>query len=76
MELITDNMLAAFATGVSTLQEDKLVMNEMANSEEFADLLNMIDEIDSIDCIDELRNEFNDSIDENFNFNDFKINIK
>jgi len=76
MGLITDNTLAAFSTGVSTLQEDRLVMNEMANSEEFADLLNMIDEIDSMDCIDELRNEFNDSIDENFNFNDFKINIK
>lgn len=76
MELITDNTLAAFSTGVSTLQEDRLVMNEMANSEEFADLLNMIDEIDSMDYIDELRNEFNDSIDENFNFNDFQINIK
>ena len=76
MGFITDNMLAAFVAGVSFPQEDKLVMNELVNNEEFSDLLNVIDEVDSMDCIDELRNEFNDSIDENFNFKDFKINIK
>lgn len=76
MGFITDNMLAAFVAGVSFPQEDKLVMNELVNNEEFSDLLNVIDEVDSIDCIDELRNEFNESTDECCNFKDYNINIK
>ena len=76
MGLITDNMLAAFATGVSTPHEDKIVMNEIVNSEEFSDLLNIVDDIDSMDCIEEIKNEFNEPIDENCTFIDYNINIK
>ena len=75
MELITDNILAAFISGTSTLQEEKLVMNELVENEEFSDLLNVIDEVDSMDCINELRNEFNE-ISDDYNFTDYNINIK
>lgn len=75
MELITDNILAAFMSGTSTPQEDKLVMNELAKNDEFSDLLNVIDEVDSMDCINELRDEFND-ISDDYNFSDYNINIK
>ena len=71
---ISDNILAAFVSGVSTKQEDKLVLNEISENEEFSDLLDVIDEIDAIDGIDELRNEFCEYNDEEQEFND--INIK
>ena len=48
MKSITDNILAAFISGTSSQQEDKLVINELANNEEFSDLLNVIDEVDSL----------------------------
>lgn len=75
MGLLTNNILAAFISGTSTLQEDKIVMNELANNEEFSDLLNVIDEVDSMDCINELRDEFND-ISDDCNFSDYNIDIK
>lgn len=75
MKSITDNILAAFISGTSTPQEEKLVMNELVNNEEFSDLLNVIDEVDSMDCINELRNEFNE-ISNDYNFSDYNINIK
>ena len=55
---ISNNILAAFVAGVSTKQEDELVMKEFSESEDFSDLLDVIGEIDAIDGIDELRNEF------------------
>ena len=58
---ITNNILAAYRAGVSTVQEDKQVLDEMANNDSFSDLLEVMDEIDSIDGLDELRNEFNES---------------
>ena len=75
MELITDNILAAFISGTSTLQEEKLVMNELVENEEFSDLLNVIDEVNSMDCINELRNEFNE-ISDDYTFSDYNINVK
>lgn len=73
---ISDNTLAAFVSGVSTKQEDKLVLTEISENEEFLDLLDVIDEIDSIDGIDELRNEFCEDIDDWKGFKDYNINIK
>ena len=73
---ITNNILAAYRAGVSTVQEDKLVLDEMANNDNFSDLLEVMDEIDSIDGLDELRNEFNESIDGINEFNDYNNNIK
>ena len=73
---ISDNILAAFVSGVSTKQEDKLVLNEISENEDFSDLLDVIDEIDAIDGIDELRNEFCEYNDEEQEFNDININIK
>lgn len=75
MKSITDNILAAFISGTSSQQEDKLVINELANNEEFSDLLNVINEVDSIDCINELRNEFNE-ISDDYTFSDYNINVK
>ena len=73
---ISDNILAAFVSGESTKQEDKLVLNEISENEAFSDLLDVIDEIDAIDGIDELRNEFCEYNDEEQEFNDININIK
>jgi len=73
---ITNNILAAYRAGVSTVQEDKQVLDEMANNDSFSDLLEVMDEIDSIDGLDELRNEFNESVDDIEGFNDYNINIK
>lgn len=73
---ISNNILAAFVAGVSTKQEDELVMKEFSESEDFSDLLDVIGEIDAIDGIDELRNEFCEYNDEDQEFNDININIK
>ncbi len=73
---ISNNILAAFMAGVSTKQEDELVMKEFSESEDFSDLLDVIGEIDAIDGIDELRNEFCEYNDEDQEFNDININIK
>lgn len=73
---ITNNILAAYRAGVSTVQEDKQVLDEMANNDCFSDLLEVMDEIDSIDGLDELRKEFNESVGDIEEFNDYNINIK
>lgn len=73
---ISDNILAAFVSGVSTKQEDKLVLNEISENEEFSDLLDVVDEIDAIDGIDELRNEFCENIDGMEDFQEYNNNIK
>lgn len=72
---ISDNTLAAYMAGVSTVQEDKLVLNEIVSNANFTDLLDIMDEVDSMDCINELRNEFNE-ISDDYNFTDYNINIK
>ena len=72
---ISDNTLAAYMAGVSTVQEDKLVLNEIVSNANFTDLLDIMDEVDSMDCINELRNEFNE-ISDDYNFIDYNINIK
>lgn len=74
MELINDNMLAAFSAGVSNPYENQLVMNELVCDEEFPDILLIIDEVDSIDSLDELRKDFHE-IDDDYNFNDYLINM-
>lgn len=55
---ISNNILAAFVAGVSTKQEDELVMKESSNNEDFSDLLDVLDDVDAIDGMNELRNEF------------------
>lgn len=72
---ISDNTLTAYMAGVSTVQEDKLVLNEIVSNANFTDLLDIMDEVDSMDCINELRNEFNE-ISDDYNFTDYNINIK
>lgn len=66
---ISDNTLAAYMAGVSTVQEDKQVLNEITNNQYFSDLLDVMEDIDAIDGMDELRNEFNESVDD---YNEFK----
>ena len=70
---ISNNILAAFVAGVSTKQEDELVMKESSNNEDFSDLL---DDVDAIDGMNELRNEFCENIDGWDEFKDYNINIK
>ena len=57
---ISDSTLAAYMAGVSTVQEDKQVLNEISNNKYFSDLLDVMEDIDVIDGMDELRNEFNE----------------
>lgn len=73
---ITNNILAAYRAGVSSVQEDKQVLDEIANNESFSDLLEVMDDIDSMDGLDELRNEFNESIENLDDYNDYNINIR
>lgn len=73
---ISDNTLAAYMAGVSTVQEDKLVLNEIVSNANFADLLDVMDEVDAIDGLDELRNEFNESVEDIDDYNDYDINIR
>lgn len=73
---ISNNILTAFNAGVSTKQEDKLVLNELSDNDNFSELLDIFDEVDSIDGFDNLRNEFNETIDGGHEFNEFNINIK
>lgn len=62
--------------GVSTKQEDELVMKESSNNEDFSDLLDVLDDVDAIDGMNELRNEFCENIDGLDEFKDYNINIK
>lgn len=55
---ISNNILAAFVAGVSTKQEDELVMKESSDNEDFSDLLDVLDDVDAVDGMNELRNEF------------------
>lgn len=73
---ISNNILAAFVAGVSTKQEDELVMKKFSENEEFSELLDVLDDVDAIDGMNELRNEFCENIDGLEEFKDYNINIK
>lgn len=73
---ISDNTLAAYKAGVSTVQEDKIILEELSKNKEFSDLLDIMDEIDAIDGMNELRNEFNETIDTNKDFYELKNRIQ
>lgn len=73
---ISDNTLAAYMAGVSSVQEDKQVLNEIANNQYFSDLLDVIEDIDAIDGMDELRKEFNESVDLYNDYKEIDSNIK
>lgn len=73
---ISNNILAAFVAGVSTKQEDELIMKEFSENEDFSDLLDVLDEVDAIDGMNELRKEFSENIDGWEEFEDYNINIK
>lgn len=73
---LTNNILAAFMAGVSTVQEDKLVMKEMAEDQNFSDLLDVLDDVDAMDAMDEMRKEFNEFDDDVNEIKEYNINIK
>lgn len=73
---ISNNILAAFVAGVSTKQEDELVIKEFSDNEDFSDLLDVLDGVDAIDGMKELRNEFCENIDGWEEFKDYNIDIK
>lgn len=73
---ISNNILAAFNAGVSSKEEDKLVLKELSNNDNFSELLDIFDEVDFTDRFDDLRNEFNETIDDWEKFSDYNINIK
>ena len=55
---ISNNILAAFVAGVSTKQEDELIMKEFSDNEDFSDLLDVLDDVDAVVGMNELKNEF------------------
>ena len=55
---ISNNILAAFVAGVSTKQEDELIMKEFSDNEDFPNLLDVLDDVDAVDGMNELKNEF------------------
>ena len=55
---ISNNILAAFVAGVSTKQEDELIMKEFSDNEDFSDLLDVLDDVDAVGGMNELKNEF------------------
>ena len=57
---ISNNTLTAFLGGVSTIQEDKLLLKTIEDNDCLLDFLDVLDEIDAIDGMDEMRNEFNE----------------
>ena len=73
---ISDNTLAAYMAGVSTVQGDKEILDEISNNKYFSDLLDVIEDIDAIDGMDELRSEFEESVDKYNDFNEIHNNIK
>ena len=73
---ISDNTLAAFVAGVSTKQEDELVMKEFAENKNFSDLLDVLYDVDAVDGMNELKDEFCEDLDRLEEFEDYNINIK
>ena len=73
---ISNNILAAFMAGVSTKQEDGLIMKEFSDNENFSDLLDVLDDVDAIDGMNDLRNEFCENIDGGEVFKEHSIIIK
>ena len=52
------------------------MLNELIGNENLSELLDIVDEVDSIEGLDELRKEFNETIDNQSDFNEFNINVK
>lgn len=73
---ISNNTLAAFLAGTSTVQEDKAILKELSESKSFSELLDVLEEVDAIDGLDELRQEFNETSDNYNELTDYNINIK
>lgn len=73
---ITNNILSAYFAGKTTIDEDRMILDSMSESEEFSDMMDLMTEIDSMDEIKEMRHEFNENIDFNTDYNDYNINIK
>lgn len=70
------NMLSAFQCGLTTPEEDSIILKEIEDNAEFSEMMDILDEINSMDDIDELKSEFNEPVDNFKDYNDYKINIK
>lgn len=73
---ISNNTLAAFNAGVSTIKEDRQVLNEMTCDDLFFEMLDTLESIDALSELKEIRNEFNESVDDFSEFNEYNSNIK
>lgn len=73
---ITDNILSAFFAGKTTIDEDRLILDNMSESEEFSDMIDIMSDIDSMDEIKEMRHEFNENSDRFQDLKDITLNIK
>lgn len=69
---ISDNMLATFLSGETTPQDDIEVFNEMLRDENLHDVVDCAMVLDSFSDLNELRENFDSTIDKFDNFNDFK----
>lgn len=73
---ISDNIVSAFLCGVSSLQEDMLILNGTIQDQEFDDYLNTAIETVELSDMDNLKKEFNCLIDSYSDLKEHKLNIK
>ena len=57
------NMLSAFQFGLTTPEEDSIILKEIEDNAEFNEMMDILDEINSMDELTELKNEFNEQTD-------------
>lgn len=73
---ISDNILSAFFCGVSSVQEDLTVFNELTVDESMQEIFDTTIEIDSMSDISELKNEFDSRIDGYSDFKEHNVKIR
>lgn len=68
------NMLSAFQCGLTTPEEDSIILKEIEDNAEFSEMMDILDEINSMDELTELKNEFNEQTDCLDKFQDISTN--
>ena len=68
------NMLSAFQCGLTTPEEDSIILKEIEDNAEFSEMMDILDEINSMDELTELKNEFNEQTDCFDKFQDISTN--
>lgn len=73
---ISDNILSSFQMGQSMSQENLEVLNSIIDNTDILDIIEISNTIDSCPEINELKNEFNLSIDKYDEIKEIKTKIR